>query len=95
MSEQNEHAPDLPELPNQDDIIDKIREMVAKTTEEAIAPLRALLETKKEEEPPKGEDVGGGANNDTAHMREQRAAYERAGLHEHMEFEEFIKGVEV
>jgi hypothetical protein len=94
MSEQNEHAPDLPELPKED-MIDKIREMVAKTTEEAIAPLRTLLETKKEQEPPKGEDVGGGGNSDTAHLREQRAAYERAGLQEHMDFDEFIKGVEV
>lgn len=85
-----EHAPDAPE--SNEDMIDKIRDMVAKTTEEAIAPLRAMLE-KKESDPPKGEDVGGGA--DTSHLRDQRAAYERAGLQEHMDFDEFIKGIEV
>lgn len=92
---ENEHAPDLPELPNNDEMLDKIRDMVAKTTEEAIAPLRALLETKKEEAPPKSEEVGGNAAPDTSHLREQRAAYERAGLDELMDFDEFIKGVEV
>lgn len=85
-----DHAPDTPET--NDDMIDKIRDMVAKTTEEAIAPLRAMLET-KEPDPPKGEDVGGGQ--DTSHLREQRAAYERAGLSELMDFDEFIKGIEV
>ena len=93
MSKENEHAPDLPELPK-DDMVEKIREMVAKTTEEAIAPLREML-ARKEEAPPKGEDVGGKAAEDTAHLREQRAAYERAGLHEHMDFDEFIKGIEL
>jgi hypothetical protein len=92
MNKENDHAPDAPD--QNDDMIEKIRDMVAKTTEEAIAPLRELLKT-KEEEPPKGEDVGGSADTDTAHLREQRAAYERAGLHELMDFDEFIKGVEV
>jgi hypothetical protein len=86
----NDHAPDAPETNNE--VIEKIRDMVAKTTEEAIAPLRAMLE-KKEETPPKSEDVGGGQ--DTSHLRDQRAAYERAGLHEHMDFDDFIKGIEV
>ena len=87
------HAPDLPELPPQDDTIEKIRDMVAKATEEAIAPLKELLAKKQEQQPPKTEDVGGKPQpND--HLRDQRAAYERSGLAELIPFDEFIKGIE-
>jgi hypothetical protein len=84
-----DHAPDAP------DIVGQIKEIVAQSTEEAIAPLRALLERKSEPEPPKGEDVGGAPQPDTSHLRDQRAAYERSGLNELMDFDEFIKGIEV
>ncbi len=87
-----DHAPDAPE---NNDITDKIRDIVAKATEEAIAPLKAMLESKNEQDPPSGEDVGGKPQDNNEHLRDQRAAYERAGLQELMDFDEFIKGVEV
>lgn len=128
-----------------DDIEDRVRTIVAKTTEEAIAPLRAaiaqwdmrergenvaaqvygffralgegsaaqydtdpayrdmvdtkiesIVATKKGVPVPGSEDVGGGGGRElTAEMRAQRAAYERSGLGEHMDFEEFIKGMQI
>ena len=94
MSEtQDEFAPDLPAA-NDDQLIEKIMAAVAKTTEEAIAPLKQAL-AERETPVPKGEEVGGGNDPDIGAMREQRAAYERSGLGEHMKFDDFIKGVQV
>ncbi|HXH61624.1 MAG TPA: hypothetical protein VNI20_09730 [Fimbriimonadaceae bacterium] len=131
------------EQPQQDDIDVRVREIVAKTTEEAIAPLRAALAQREmrdrgervasqvygfiralgdgateqyDNNPafrdmvdtkieaivsankgvplPGSEDVGGSGGQElTAEMRAQRAAYERSGLGEHMDFEEFMKGM--
>ena len=76
-------------------MIEQIKDIVTKTTEEAIAPLRELLTKKTEDQPPQSEDVGGNPQPDSLHLRDQRAAYERSGLSQHMDFDEFIKGIEV
>jgi hypothetical protein len=89
---QQDHAPDAPDT--NDALIEQIRDMVAKTTEEAIAPLRELLK-EREPEPPKGEPVGGKTAHDDQRLHDQRAAYERSGLAELLGFDEFIKDIEV